>query len=159
LIDDLTVAPSQLEANVETIQITTDTLYAMLHASHPLATKKSVHLSDLRNEKWALDTASNAYGEMIVRECRARGFEPNIFGNCNGFEVVLAFVEAGRAVSVLPGLRVHRVKHYRGRVSMRRISPAVPRKILIAFRKGELRNPAIAAFVRELQGNVRRLET
>lgn len=159
LIDDLTVPPSQLEANVETMQITTDTLFAMLPAAHPLAAKKSVHLSDLRHDSWALDTASNAYGEMIVRECRARGFEPNIRGYCNGFEVVLAFVESGRTVSVLPGLRVHRVKHYRGRVAMRRVSPALPRKILLAFRRGELRNPAIAAFVRELQGIAKRLET
>ena len=69
MIDDLTVPPSELEANGETVQVTTDALCAMLPAAHPFATKKSVHLSDLRNEKWALDTAFNAYGDMIVREC------------------------------------------------------------------------------------------
>ncbi len=157
LIDDLTVSPALRENTIDTIEIAVDSLYVMLPATHHLAARKSIHLADLQNEKWALDNASNAYGETIIRECRAAGFEPKVNAHWNGFEVALALVESGCSISVLPGLRMHRVKQFRGRVVMRGVSPAMPRRILLAFRRGERRNPAIAAFADALQEAARHL--
>lgn len=151
LIDNLTVPPELLEANIETIAIGEDTLYAMLSSGSRCAAKKVIRLGDLREESWALDRASDAYGSLIIRECRAAGFEPEINGNCKGFEVVLALVAAGCSVSVVPGLRAHRIRGVRGKVVVRRIVPEIRRKISIAFRRGESRNPAVSALVQKLQ--------
>ena len=150
LIDDLTLFPGVPEGNIETVHIIDDELFAMLPTSHPLAAKDEITLADLRNERWALDTRSNAYSNVIVRACAAVGFEPVINGNCNGFEVVIALIEAGCSVSIMPGLRV---RSYVGEFHSRKVVPAMRRKISAAFRKGELRNPAIGAFVGQLRAS------
>lgn len=147
LIDDLTVPADLQEVNVETVELIDDSLYAILPSSHPLAAKPAIELRELRNERWVLDTASHAYSEVVIRQCRAHGFEPLINAYCNGIDVMLALIEVACSISVLPGFRLRR---YAGNFAVRRIDPEIRRKIMIAFRRGERRNPAIDAFTTQL---------
>lgn len=147
LIDDLTVPADLQEVNIETVELIDDSLYAILPASHALAAKPTIALPELRNERWVLDTASHAYSEVVIRECRAHGFDPLINAYCNGIDVMLALIEVACSISVLPGFRLRR---YSGDFAVRRIVPDIQRKILIAFRRGEHRNPAIEAFTTQL---------
>jgi len=148
LIDDITVLDSELERNIETIPIFEDELYAMLPNGHRLAKRPSVSIYDLRDEKWAMDTASLGYGQVIVDACKAAGFEPIINGRCKGFEIVSSLIEGGCSVSILPGLRVW---HLKGKVCIKKLAPAMRRKISLAFRRRESRHPAIGAFIKSLQ--------
>lgn len=147
IIDDITVDAGGLDRNIETKYLCDDRLFAILPAHHPLAGQDHIHLAELRNSKWALDVASNKYSAVIVNECRAAGFEPIINGYCNGFEVVIALIEAGCSVSVMPGLRL---KGFKGDVVATPIVPELQRRISAAVRRGETRNPAIEAFLRIL---------
>lgn len=147
LIDNLTVSVDLQQLNIETIDLIEDSLYAILPASHALAAKPTIGLPELRNERWVLDTASHAYSEFVIRECQAHGFEPLINAYCNGIDVMLALIEVACSISVLPGFRLRR---YSGDFVVRRIVPDIQRKILIAFRRGEHRHPAIQAFTTQL---------
>jgi DNA-binding transcriptional LysR family regulator len=148
LIDDLTDSPDVAELNLETVPLLTDELYAMLPNSHALATKREIRLADLKDERWALDLAPNTYSQFLIRSCQTLGFTPVVNGRCNSFDVIIAMVEAGCSISVMPGLRL---RHVQGRFATAPIAPDIQRRISIAFRHGELRNPSIAALVFELQ--------
>ncbi len=144
VIDDITVEPGTVEENIETHYLCDDSLFVIVPRDHPLAGQAAIELSALKNDKWALDVASNVYSDVIRQECRAAGFEPAVNGYCNGFEVVIALIEAGCSVSVMPGLRL---KNFAGTVAARPLLPEMPRRISAAIRRGEARNPAIAAFM------------
>jgi DNA-binding transcriptional LysR family regulator len=147
LIDDLTLPAGAPEPNIERMPILEDALYAVLPNAHPLAARSRIAISDLRDERWAMDTAFNTYSDVIIRACRAAGFEPTVNGRCGGFEMVQPLIEHGCSVAILPGLRV---RQHSGRFCVRKLSPEIRRKIFVAFRRGERRHPAIAAFLDHL---------
>ena len=151
LVDDLTVLNREQEENIEIKQIAQDILYVLLPASHPLTEQLEVQIEDLRAERWALDTASSVYTEVIVRKCRDAGFDPQINGACGSFETVLALIEAGCSVSILPGMRMLHARKYGQGVEFRKLVPEVRRKIFVAYRRGELRSPKVAALLKALQ--------
>jgi DNA-binding transcriptional LysR family regulator len=151
IIDDLTTESGAAEASVETLHLLDDSLHVLLPKEHRLSGRPHVGLHELKDEKWALDTMSSAYSNVLVGACRGAGFEPVINGHCHGFEVVRALIEAGCSVSIVPGLRG---RDYIGALCLKEIRPVISRKIFVAYRRGEMRNPAIAAFIEELQNAV-----
>jgi len=148
LVDDLTVPAHAAAPNIERVPILDDLLYAVLPNAHPLAARPKVAIADLRDERWAMDTAFNTYSDVIIRACQAAGFDPVVNGKCGGFEVVQPLIEQGCSVAILPGLRVRRRS---GNFCVRKLTPEIRRKIFVAFRRGERRHPAIAAFLDQLQ--------
>jgi DNA-binding transcriptional LysR family regulator len=148
LIDDLTVPANAAEPNIERVPILEDMLYAVLPNAHPLAARARISIGDLRGERWAMDTAFNTYSDVIIKACQAAGFDPIVNGKCGGFEVVRPLIEQGCSVAILPGLRVN---HRSGKFCVKKLTPEIRRKIFVAFRRGERRHPAIAAFLDQLQ--------
>lgn len=148
IVDDMTVNARNVSNNVDQIYLCTDRLFAILPADHRFAAEEVITIAQLRDDRWALDLASNNYSNVITSLCREAGYEPVVNGTCNGFEVVVALIEAGCSVSVMPGLRV---ASYNGNAVVKPIVPTVERRIYAAMRKGEIRNPAIAAFLNVLK--------
>jgi DNA-binding transcriptional LysR family regulator len=148
LIDDLTLPAGAPEPNIERLAILEDALYAVVPNAHPLAARSRIAIADLRDERWAMDTAFNTYSDVIIRACRAAGFEPIVNGRCGGFEVVQPLIEHGCSVAILPGLRVHQRS---GKFCVRKLMPEIRRRIFVAFRRGERKHPGIAAFLEQLQ--------
>lgn len=151
IVDDLTTASGPAEASVEMVHLLDDKLYVLLPRKHALSHRRHVALRELKDEKWALDTTSSAYSNVLTDACREAGSEPVINGYCHGFEVVRALIDAGCSVSIVPGLRG---RDYIGSLRLKEIRPVISRRIFVAYRKGEKRNPAIAAFIEELQNAV-----
>ncbi len=154
VIDDLTLTKNNPEAVVEMVQITEDSLYVLLPTNHPLVALEHVPIEALRGERWAFDTASSAYADLIVNRCRAAGFEPLVNAKSNSFQIVEGLVRMGCSVSILPGFRI-RGRH--GGICVRKVVPEIRRKIFAAYRRGERRNPAIAAIVSQLEADASRL--
>ncbi len=145
-VDDLSVPLAKKEESYGTVALMEDTLHVLLPEQHALARKASLAVADLRNENWALDSTSAAFGEFIADLCRRAGFEPRLNARCKGFELVAAMVSSGASVSIAPSLRV--AKPLPGLKAVR-LRPEVRRKISLAFRKGERKHPAIQVFVEE----------
>lgn len=148
IVDDLTTSVGQSEAPVESLHLLDDRLQVLLPPDHPAADQPYVFIAQLSQERWAIDTRSSTYSNVIVSACREAGFEPALNGRCNSFEVVRALVEAGCSISINPALRG---RDYMGRLILKEIRPVITRRIFVAFRKGEMRNPAIAACIAELR--------
>lgn len=147
LIDDLSVALGTSHERYGTVALTDDTLYALLPAKHELAGKSSLAVADLRDQDWAIDSTSSAYGDYIVDMCRRAGFEPRINARCKGFEMVSAMVTAGVSVSIVPGLLLVNPVPAAKAVRLR---PDVRRRIFAAYRRGERNHPAVTAFLEHL---------
>lgn len=146
-VDDLSLKLLGKKRDVEQIPILDDMLHVMLPAGHPLASKQSLSIADLRGERWALDSASSFYAEFVMNLCRRAGYEPVVNAAGRGFEMVSAMVAGGCSITVIPGLRlVHPVK---GAVAVK-LRPEIGRKISVAYRRGERKHPAIKVFIEEV---------
>lgn len=71
-----------------------------LAPNHPLAREPEVRLADLSDEDW---TAALTDG-LIVRACRAAGFEPNLISITRDQLAIRALVMGGLAVTLVPEL-------------------------------------------------------
>jgi DNA-binding transcriptional LysR family regulator len=152
IIDDLNVPPDAIDPNIETTQLTKDVFNVMVSRDHRLAERATVALHELERERWAIDTASPAYTQMLTDACQAAGFTPNIVARCKGFEVTIALIREGYGISMLPGLRA---SHDLEDVWVCKIVPEIRRKISLAYRKGEKRRPALRAFLTQMVANAR----
>ena len=71
-----------------------------LAPNHPLASKPAIRLADLRDEHW---TAALTDG-LIVRACRAAGFEPHLVSITRDQLAIRALIVRGLAVTLVPEL-------------------------------------------------------
>src|ERR671923_327916 len=77
-----------------------ETFLVTLSPDHPLATREAVDLANLSGEDW---TAPSTDG-IIVRTCRAAGFEPRITSITRDQLAIRALVSRGLAVTLVPAL-------------------------------------------------------
>lgn len=147
IIDDLNAPPGMVGDSIHTIPLTEDVFNVMVPLEHPLAQQPTVTLRELRDERWALDTASETYTRMLTDACQAEGFNPNIVARSKSFEMTIALIREGYGISMLPGLRA---SHDLEDVWVCKVVPEIRRKISLAYRKGVKCGPAMQAFMDEI---------
>jgi molybdate transport repressor ModE-like protein len=92
--------PRHEPAGLERRDLLREPFMVALAPGHPLAERSSVRLADLRDEDW---TAAVTDG-LIVRACRAAGFEPNLVSVTRDQLAIRALVARGLAVTLVPRL-------------------------------------------------------
>lgn len=107
----------------------------------------AVRLADLRDDPWIMDTEASSIHQATLRACRRAGFEPHVRSNCKDYSVIIALVEAGLGVAVLPGLAL-RDRPIRATVVP--VDPPLERRVMVAVKPERRRHPAIAAMLEEL---------
>ncbi|MGN7704550.1 LysR family transcriptional regulator [Cellulosimicrobium sp. 22601] len=65
-----------------------------------------VDLADLADARWAADLPGRYLSTLVESACRDAGFEPRVAALLPSYELLLAHVEAGLSVALLPGLAV-----------------------------------------------------
>lgn len=108
----------------------------------------AVALGDLRTEAWIMDTETSAIHQAVARACAAAGFEPIVRANCKDYGVIVALVEAGLGIAMLPGLAL---LDRPIRATVVPTEPPLERRLSIAVRSARRAHPAIAAMVDELR--------
>ncbi|GAK70665.1 putative LysR family transcriptional regulator [Agrobacterium rubi TR3 = NBRC 13261] len=73
IIDDLYVPKDAIDPNFETIFLMEDVFNVMVSKGHKLAERPTVRLGEIKDDRWALDTLSDAYTRMITNACKAAG--------------------------------------------------------------------------------------
>ncbi|MEX2185125.1 MAG: LysR family transcriptional regulator [Chloroflexota bacterium] len=107
-----------------------------------------VPLLDLRDEPWIMDTEASSIHQAVSRACAAAGFEPVVRANCKDYGVIVALVEAGLGIAMLPGLAL---RDRPIRATVLPIDPPLERRLSIAVKPSRRGHPAIAAMVDELR--------
>ena len=97
---------------------------------------------------WIMDTDNSHLSRVMLRACRELGFEPHIRSSCKDFSVIIALVEAGLGVGVLPGLALLD-RPVRARV--RPISPPLARRLSSVIRPERRSHPMIVSALAELE--------
>jgi DNA-binding transcriptional LysR family regulator len=92
--------PRREDGGLERHDLLRETFLIVLPPGHPLAGHKAVELAALAGEGW---TAPSADG-IIVRACRAAGFEPRLASITRDQLAIRALVERGLAVTLVPSL-------------------------------------------------------
>jgi DNA-binding transcriptional LysR family regulator len=107
----------------------------------------AVPLEALREEAWIMDTESSSIHQAVLRACRRAGFQPNVRAYCKDYSVIIALVEAGLGVAMLPGLAL-RDRPIRAVVLP--VDPPLERSVLVAVKPERRGHPAVAAMLAEL---------
>jgi DNA-binding transcriptional LysR family regulator len=92
--------PRREHAGLERRDLLRERFRVVLAADHPLAAREAVAIADLAGESWSAPSADG----IIVRTCRAAGFEPHIAAITRDQLAIRALVERGLAVTLVPAL-------------------------------------------------------
>jgi DNA-binding transcriptional LysR family regulator len=110
---------------------------------HPLAARAEVALADLSEDGW---TAAQTDG-LIVRACRAAGFEPNVVSITADQLAIRALIERGLAVTLTPALLA---EHF-GEVALRPIAGGGPARDVYVLLPPGGRHPLVAPMLVALE--------
>lgn len=84
----------------------TENISALIPAHHPLADpladRKSIRLSDLRNDAFVLFPEGFILQKIVVDACKQAGFTPNISSEGEDLDAIKGLVSAGMGVTLLP---------------------------------------------------------
>ena len=105
-------------------------------------------LDEFRDAFWIMDVDSSHLSQVVRRTCRAAGFEPHVRSSCKDFSVIIALVEAGLGVGVLPGLAL---LDRPVRATVRPIDPPLVRRISSVVRPERRSHPMIVSALAELE--------
>lgn len=108
----------------------------------------AVRLSDLADQRWIAGAPDTSCHAIVLRACALAGYTPEIAYTSNDFQVVLALVEAGLGVALVPRLAL------RGAATSAVLRPVaempLARHVLATVRTGSAGHPALAALLAAL---------
>jgi DNA-binding transcriptional LysR family regulator len=143
-------------AGLRSTTLLEDAMHVAMPADHPLAAKRSLTLSDLRDEQWVQTSAASPCARHVVRSCLAAGFEPYVTFESDDYETIQGLVAAGVGVALIPRLALTRLHP---EIVVRALAPRSPtRKVTAATMSGPGVAPAAKTMVRVL-GEVARRHT
>ena len=148
LVDVYDEATWIVEPAIELLEVGTDPLY-LAAPGEPAVGGRPTELASLVHAPWIMDTEGSNIRGAVVRACARAGFEPQVRAACRDYSVIIALVEAGLGVAILPGLALQD-RQIRARIT--HLTPPMTRRVLIAVKPGRRSHPAIAATLAALRG-------
>jgi LysR family hydrogen peroxide-inducible transcriptional activator len=113
-----------------------ESLFAVLPERHPLASRRSIVLDDMRDEPFLLLKEGHCFRENALQACRQSRVNPNVVFESGQFATILAMVSAGMGVSVVPQMAVNNIpgcrfvmladEHSRRRIGVARLKYRYP---------------------------------
>jgi LysR family hydrogen peroxide-inducible transcriptional activator len=83
-------------------------LFLCLPALHPLVQRKKVVAADLRHEKFILMREGHCLGDQAQQFCHSSGFQPEISCRSVQISTVLAMIQVGLGISLIPEMALPR---------------------------------------------------
>lgn len=129
-------------------------LVAVLPAGHPLATRRKVSLSDLRETPFIIFETGFSLHRMILDASRRSGFEPSVVARSTQIDFMVGLVTAGLGVAFLPRM----IAQQRATPAVRQVlldEPGTEWNMAMVWRKGAYLSEAAQAWlalVREVHG-------
>ncbi|EFL15146.1 LysR family transcriptional regulator [Streptomyces sp. C] len=129
------------------ITLLEDPLDVALPPDHPLAAAPVLRLADLAADRWIYG-GSGPWSEITRSACEPAGFVPEQAHSASGWTAILAMVEAGMGVALVPRMVSARASG----VTVRTLTHDRPtRHVIAALRRGTEAAPAVAQALKALQ--------
>jgi DNA-binding transcriptional LysR family regulator len=141
--------PRREDPRVERRDLLQEGFLVALASDHRLARRRRVQLADLAAEGW---TAASRDG-LIVRACRAAGFEPRLVSVTRDQLAIRSLVERGIVVTLVPEL----LREAFHDISLRPIGEPAPRRDVFVLLPPGRRHPLAEEALRELDAVADRL--
>ncbi|MFI7415189.1 LysR family transcriptional regulator [Streptomyces sp. NPDC049627] len=146
-------APAVGDARFTRVPLLADPLDVALPQGHRLAEIAGLRLADLAGEEWIFG-GSGPWSDITRGACEAAGFSPRQGHSAAGWTAILAMVEAGMGVALVP--RMAAVA--RGGVVMRELGADRPvRHVVAAVRRGSEAKVAVGRVLSALGAAAARL--
>ncbi|MDI3421857.1 LysR family transcriptional regulator [Streptomyces luteolus] len=140
-------APTPRDPKFTRVPLLADPLDVALPVGHPLAGRARLRLAELSEEAWIFG-GSGPWSEITLAACEAAGFVPEQAHSAAGWTAIMAMVEAGMGVALVPRMSAVR----RAGVVMCTLGPDQPRRhVVAAMRRGAEDGPALARVVEALR--------
>ncbi|MEX1172811.1 MAG: LysR family transcriptional regulator [Chloroflexota bacterium] len=136
------------ERGLDLVPLLRDPIHVAIPLDRGYRRRRAIPMDSLRSEAWIMDTETSSIHQAVRRACAAAGFEPVVRANCKDYGVIIALVEAGLGIAMLPGL-AFRDRSIRATVLP--IDPPLVRRLSVAVKPSRRGHPAIAAMVDELR--------
>ncbi|VTU45808.1 Hca operon transcriptional activator (plasmid) [Variovorax sp. SRS16] len=146
-------APLMQPSAATLVALQRDRFIAALPRTHALAQRRRLPLAELRGERFVMYSAAGAPGlhGSAMAACQAASFVPDISQEAVQIATVLALVESGLGVALVPEvMRGHRGEHV-AYLDLDAASPAMETTLALAYIEG-MENPAAQRFI-ELCGH------
>src|SRR3954454_21555120 len=150
------VAPITPRAGVEFVPVADDELRIAVAADHPLATRASVTLEELRDEPWLVTEVGGtcADSNVVLNAFRDAGYEPNVRFASDDYQALQGMAASGIGVALIPTLATVSSRSDVVVLPLRGRAPA--RQVLAAVRTGE-QNPLVEHMIESLRSAARSL--
>ncbi|MEV8637667.1 LysR family transcriptional regulator [Streptosporangium sp. NPDC051023] len=148
VVQDWGNRPLAVPEGLSRAQLFDDVADAILPASHPLADRSEIELSELSGEQWISSSPGTICHDWLVHTLRSAEFEPDITCMADEYPTHLALVAAGRGCAIIPRLGRDFIPEGVRVVPLR---PRLVRKIYALWRTDAARRPAIRAAVEALR--------
>ncbi len=140
--------PEREDPATERFLLVEEPIYVAIPASDPRASEP-VRVADFADTEWIVGRDGSSFLEVVVRIANEAGFDPLVNLHSNDYQVILAAVQAGLGVAIVPPLALF--AEYPGVVFRAPRDIVMHRDIHAVVRRGSSRRPAIAAALQALQ--------
>lgn len=140
----LGLGPGQdLPASLEAVVVAREPAVLAVHPQHPLAARRSVRLSVLRDEPVVTLTRASRLRTVLETVCRQAGFAPRIVAETSDLNVMVQLVAEGIGVALMPRSGREEVTDV---IAVPVTHPIIDRRIILVWRPGAT-PPAARAFI------------
>src|SRR5215470_13086668 len=156
LIVDSALSPRQKRAGVEYLPVCDDELRLAVSSDHPLASRPSIGLDELRDEAWLITEVAGtcADSNVVLHAFRDAGYEPNVTFASDDYQALQGMAASGIGVAMIPTMALISSRPDVVVVPLRGRAPA--RQIVAAVRVGET-DPLVEHMVEALRNAAHRL--
>src|SRR5205814_1335825 len=120
-------------ASLQAIVVAREPAVLAVHPGHPLAARRSVRLSALRDEPVVTLTRASRLRTILETECRQAGFSPRIVAETSDLNVMIQLVAEGIGVALMPRSGLEKGGDV---VTIAVTHPVIERRIVLAWRTG-----------------------
>jgi DNA-binding transcriptional LysR family regulator len=148
--EEYRTAPRAHEPALERVDLGRDQIMVVLPRDHPAAEDgRPVPLRRLAADPWCSTLVGTLFDELIVRACRAAGFEPDVRHRANDVAVLLDLAADGHGVALIPALGQ---PDAHPRIAVRPVAGrGIERRLYAAVRRGGGQRPPVAATLTALR--------
>jgi DNA-binding transcriptional LysR family regulator len=116
-------------AEIAVHHILDDPMKVVVASTNPLARRRRIGPAELGGEGWIIRADAHPVGEVLVRTCRAAGFEPQVSFEAHDYQEAQGMV-AGLGVALIPQLALTSVRDDVQAISLGDTAPI--RRVLLA---------------------------
>lgn len=136
----------------ETIPLLSEELVVIVDSEHWLVERKSIRLSDLKNESFILFTEDYVLHDLVIQACMQAGFEPNVAYKSSLWDIVGEMVGTQFGISLIPRSMVERF-HNRNIQAISIHDPTIDWELVLIYKKNKYLSFATREFIKYIQSN------